>query len=208
MEGFYPSFWHLYRKSARHEEEWRRRNYALGKINIVPPPFLLYGLHSFYENSNSFVFEVAPKLGKNPSKMATSNHSIVCVITKLGLGEISLKNAVDDFPAGLYRKLSWGLQSTRLSNQSRLYRLITFIAFVVFFFQIITNLSLKIILNEKPLTAYNHSKVMVKGGIGFTHYSNVGGDRKEKKGHRGLRIPKRRLSLVFADGRKPFFLQG
>jgi hypothetical protein len=29
-----------------------------------PPPFLLYGLHSFYTNANAFWFEVAPKIHK------------------------------------------------------------------------------------------------------------------------------------------------
>jgi hypothetical protein len=42
---------------------------------------------------------------------------------------------------------------TVLSGQSRLYRLISFIAFVVFFFQIITNFSFEIFLSAKPLTA-------------------------------------------------------
>jgi hypothetical protein len=63
-------------------------------------------------------------------------------ITKLGLGEILLKHAVDDFLLGYIqgqqvklqqRQFSLGLQSTRLSNQSRLYKLTSFIAFVVFF---------------------------------------------------------------------------
>jgi hypothetical protein len=27
---------------------------------VVPPPFLLYGLRSFYTNANAFLFEVAP----------------------------------------------------------------------------------------------------------------------------------------------------
>jgi hypothetical protein len=48
---------------------------------------------------------------------------------------------------------------------------------------------------------------MVKGEFFHPLYRNVGGDLK-KRGRRGLRIPKRRLSLDFADGRKAFFLQG
>jgi len=55
----------------------------------------------------------------------------VFVITKLGLGEISSKHAVDDFLLGYIETL--GLQSIRLSNQFRLYRLISFIGLVVFF---------------------------------------------------------------------------
>jgi hypothetical protein len=49
---------------------------------------------------------------------------------------------------------------------------------------------------------------MMKGEFFSTHYRNVGDDRKEKEGVGGLRIPKRGLSLDFADVRKAFFLQG
>jgi hypothetical protein len=31
---------------------------------VVPPAFLLHGLHSFYTNANAFLFEVAPNWTK------------------------------------------------------------------------------------------------------------------------------------------------
>ncbi len=43
----------------------------------------------------------------------------------------------------------------------------------------------------------NH-KMMVKGELVPPICRNVGGDQKPKKGRRGLKTPKRRLSLVFA----------
>ncbi len=47
----------------------------------------------------------------------------------------------------------------------------------------------------------------MKGHLFRPLYRNVGGDRKEKRGRRrrGLRIPYKRLSFVFIDGRNVFF---
>jgi hypothetical protein len=52
------------------------------------------------------------------------------------------------------------LQSTRLSNQTRRYALISFIAIVIFF-EIITNLRFKVILRKNPL----QPNPKMKGGI-------------------------------------------
>jgi hypothetical protein len=76
----------------------------------------------------------------------------VCVITKLGLGDISLGHAVDDFLLVYIETYVW--VCNQLDYQTNLgYMDLFHLLTLKYFFQIITNFKFDSILTSKPLTA-------------------------------------------------------
>ena len=88
----------------------------------------------------------------------------MCVITKLGLGEISSRHAVDDFLLGYIENLVW--VCNQLDYQTNLgYMDLFHLLLLKYFFQIITNFRFEIIRSAKPLTALSQQGDEERGDL-------------------------------------------